>query len=130
MIRPYTASDFDALKRIHATSGLPPACFPEVNDKLFVVKVVAEENGEVVQAAMVKLIGEGYVLVDHRFSTPEKRWDVLQSLIIRGLNDAANQGLDSMSCWLPPEMERAFATRLRSLSFEKSPWPSYSALLR
>jgi hypothetical protein len=129
LIRIYEESDFDAVKEIHLRSGLPPNCAPNPANKLFITKIVADEDGQIVQAGFVKLTGEAYVLVDHKFGTPEKRWDILQSLVIRGLHDAGARGLSDVSCWLPPSLEQSFAVRLKALGFEKSPWNSYTAIL-
>jgi hypothetical protein len=146
MIRAYEQKDFETIKRIHQSTGLPPNCFPDARQPLFTVKVIAEECGEVVQAGFVKLTGEAYVLVDHHFSTPENRLAIMESLVIRGLHEAAlaqevtcqhcknvigvRPGLEDVSCWLPPGMEKSFWPRLKVLGFEKSKWQSYTALLR
>jgi hypothetical protein len=146
MIRPYESRDLADLKRIHNRSGLPPNCWPNIDDKLYTVRIVAEENGRAVQGGFVKLTGEAYVLVDHDHADPESRWKTLQDLIIRGLHDAARpmaatcphchtlfpivKGLEDVSCWLPPSLERAFWPRLKSLGFEKSPWQCCTALLK
>jgi hypothetical protein len=146
MIRAYEQRDFDQIKRIHQSTGLPPNCFPDARRPLFLVKLIAEERGEVVQAGFVKLTGEAYVLIDHKFSTPEDRLAIMESLVIRGLHDAAmpqsvtcseckatigaRPGLDDVSCWLPPGLEKSFWPRLKVLGFEKSKWQSYTALLR
>lgn len=129
MIRAYQNSDLDMVKEVFSKSGLPQNCWPNLDSKLFVVKVVADEGGRVVQAGFVKLTAEAYLLVDHKFDTPERRWDILQSLVIKGLYDSAVKGLDQVTCWLPPSLEMSFAPRLKALSFEKSPWNSYTAAL-
>jgi hypothetical protein len=121
MIRPYTNWDLDTIKRIHTQSGLPSNCWPDVEKSLYQVRIVAEENRRVVQAGFVKITGECYVMVDHDYATPEKRWEVLQELIINGLHQAAILdltkqpivGLEDVSCWLPPSLEKQFWPRLK-----------------
>jgi hypothetical protein len=130
MIRPYGKEDLAAITRIHAQSGLPPACCPNPANDLFVVKVVADEKGKVVQAGFVKITGEAYVLVDHEFGTPDQRLEIMESLVIRGLYNAAMKGFEDVSCWIPPLVEKSFAPRLKALGFERSPWQSYTAILK
>jgi hypothetical protein len=113
---------------MYRESGLPENCLPALNDPRFVVKLVAEAAGKVVQAGFVKLIGEAFVLVDHSHSNPGERLDVLTELVARGLAGASRH-VNEVSAWLPPEVEASFGPRLVELGWIKSPWSSYSALL-
>jgi hypothetical protein len=128
-IRVYHPSDLAAIKAMHAQSGLPPECLPPVESPLLFVKLVAEEDGKVTQAGFVKLTGEAYVLVDHEHGTAERRFETLRYIVAHGLNTASREGLQDVSCWLPPEVQQSFGARLESLGFIKSPWQSYTALL-
>jgi hypothetical protein len=129
-VREYKPADFEAIKRIHASSGLPETCLPDLTNPLFFVKVVADDQGKVTQAGFVKLTGEAYILVDHSHGLAQERWSVAQSVVNHGLAAAAKKGLSDVSCWLPPMLERSFGDRrLRELGFIKSPWPCYTALL-
>jgi hypothetical protein len=130
VIRPYTKADLDAVKQMHQQSGLPPNCMPDLTSELFTVKIIAEEKGEAVQAGFVKITGEAYILIDHDFATPERRKEIMESLVIRGLFNSAQRGFEDVSCWLPPNLEKSFAPRLKDLGFEKSPWQSYTAVLK
>lgn len=128
-IRDYKISDLKAVEELHAKSGLPAPCLPNLADPLFFVKVVAEAEGKVVQAGFVKLIGEAYVLVDHDAGETGERLSTLESLVCAGLSAASAKGLSDVSCWLPPELEKSFGKRLRALGFIRSPWPNFSVLL-
>jgi hypothetical protein len=130
VIRLYEDADFAAIKRLHEKAGLPPACLPDCKNPNFIVKIVAENGHGIAQAAFVKLTGEGFILVDHESGTPQERLATLESLVTRGLNDAATWGLDDTSAWLPPEIEKSFGDKLKALGWIKSPWPSWTALLR
>jgi hypothetical protein len=139
MIREFNALDGSQLKAIHMKSGLPPNCWPNLDNPLYIVKLVGSENGRVVQGGFVKLTGEAYVLVDHNFDTPERRWEILQELTVKTLHEAAKpqfgtlalaNGLEDVSAWLPPALVKSFWPRLKSLGFEASPWQSYTALLK
>ncbi len=128
MIRKYRPQDLEAIKRLHVRSGLPANCFPDIQSRQSVVQLVSESRGVVTQAAFVKLVGEGYVLVDHDAGTPQERWASLGDLIARGLHDAAEH-VDQVSCWIPPTLEKSFGPKLEVLGFIKSPWQSYTANL-
>jgi len=130
VIRPYDARDFEAIKKLHAKSGLPSVCFPDLQSRNLVVSIVRENGRGVTQAGFVKLTGEAYVLVDHDSETPQERWAELGELIAQGLAGAAAYGLDDVSAWLPPELEKSFGPRLESLGWIRSPWRNYTALLR
>jgi hypothetical protein len=122
-------ADLEQVTALHARSGLPSVCLPDLANPLFFVKVVAESEGKVVQAGFVKLVGEAYVLVDHEFGEPGERLSILESLVTQGLAAASAKGLSDVSCWLPPPLEKSFGPRLKALGFIRSPWPCFSALL-
>lgn len=130
MIRNFKPSDTDVLREMHQKSGLPPQCWPDLTDPLYIVKIVQEEKGRVVQAGFVRTIGECYIMADHDYATPERRWEIMQELIIQGLHDTAAKGIRDASCWLPPSLEKSFGPRLKSLGFLPSPWPCYSIILK
>lgn len=130
MIRTYKPEDILAVTKMHADSGLNPTCMPDLLNPNFVVRLVADEGGKPVQAGFVKLTGEAYVLVDHNHATPQERNSLLGDLIAHGLSRAAAYGLEDVSAWIPPELEKSFGGRLKDLGWNKSPWACYSALLR
>lgn len=130
MIRTYKPSDLDAIRRMHAESNLPNVCFPDLESKLCIVKIVTEEKGKVVQFGAIRLTGEAFTLVDHGYATPEKRHDLMQQLVAHGLKGAADYGLDEVSAWLPPNIEKSFGPRLEAMGWIRSPWPNYTALLK
>jgi hypothetical protein len=130
MIRPYQPGDFDAVKRLHAKSGLPAACMPDLQNPNSVVQLVSIEQGEVAQFGAVKLTGEAFVLVDHEHSSPQERWARLGDLTAMALRGAAERGLDDVSAWIPPGLEDSFGKRLEALGAIKSPWRNWTFLLR
>lgn len=128
-IRAYQEGDLDRIRELHAKSGLPPECFPDLTNPLYFVKVIAETRNRITQAGFIKLTGEAYVLLDHEASTAQQRYATLNSLVAHGLGQAAAAGLNDVSCWVPPTLERSFGKRLEAVGFIKSPWPAYTALL-
>lgn len=115
---------------MHAKSGLPANCMPDIANALFVEKVINEQAGRPVVGVFVKITAEGYMLIDHDYSTPEVRNELMAETVIRGLFSCAGRGFEEATVWLPPSVEKSFAPRLRGLGFERSPWQSYTALLK
>ena len=64
LIREYTESDLDALRRMHARQGFDYA-FPNLADPIFVSKLVVEDDaGRAVMASLARLTCEMYLLAD------------------------------------------------------------------
>jgi hypothetical protein len=139
IVRPYTDEDLEAIKRIHAANGLPPACLPACckadangnvpNAPLFFMRKILEDDGRVALASFLKLTAEAFVFVDHEHADPERRWIALQKLTAATLSEAAKKGVEDVTAWIPPELNRSFGERLVALGAIKSPWQSYSFLL-
>lgn len=129
MIRPYVDNDLDSVKSIHGRSGLPNVCLPYLRNPNFIVKQVAEVSGKVVQAGFLKRQAEAFVLVDHDYSTPGERWEILQDLTAHVVNAGAKEGIEHISAWIPPQVESSFGKKLLSLGFVRSPWPCYTLIL-
>ena len=139
IVRPYTDDDLEAVQQIHAKNGLPPNCLPvccrrdaagnPVNAPLFFMRRVLSEGGKVRLASFLKLTAEAFVFVDHEYADPETRWLALQKLTAATLSEAAKKGVEDVTAWIPPELNRSFGDRLVALGAVKSPWQSYSFLL-
>ena len=68
-IRPYTESDLDALRRMHASQGFVYP-FPDLSDPIFISKLVVEDDdGRPVMASLARLTCEMYLLVDREIRT-------------------------------------------------------------
>jgi hypothetical protein len=126
MIRPYQEADLPILCEIHLENELPPNCMPDPKDSLVLVKAVVEQNGKPVMATFLRGTSEIYLLVDHRYGTPQERWQWLQELKDYLVQEAWKLGLDQMTAWIPPEIEQSFGKRLLELGFQRSPWQSYT----
>ena len=128
-IREYTDRDFYTIQEIHRASGLPVNCLPDFANPLFLVKRVVENGSGIMVCGAIKLTGELYVLVDHSKGDPESRWEALKALTASGLLEASRMGIDDVTAFVPPEIEKSFAKRLLELQFVRSPWPSYTKIL-
>jgi hypothetical protein len=140
-IREYTASDLDALRRLHSAQGMPYQ-FPDLMNPLFLTKLVIERDSptadsreagnpsisgaEIIGAILLRLTSEAYFLLDPRAGTPRDRWQALLMLHEAARTDAARRGLDDAHAWLPPQIANAFGRRLSRLGWFREPWPSFS----
>jgi len=133
----YFDRDIKRMVEIHAASGLPPECLPnlEIVDQeknitipnpLYIVKAVMEHEDRPAMMCFLKLTAEIYLLVDHSIGTPEKRWEWLQEFTNYIARSAWEHGLEQLTCWVPQEIEESFAKRLKDLGFRRSPWTSYT----
>lgn len=138
-VRLYSDDDLDEIVRIHKANGLPANCLPAcckrdphgnpVNAPLFFMRKVLEDDGRIALASFLKLTAEAFLLVDHEYADPERRLLALQKLTACTLSEAAKKGVEDVTAWIPPHLDRSFGDRLVALGFAKSPWPSYSAVL-
>ena len=145
MIRPYSNSDFDALRRMHAAQGFGYP-LPDLDSPLFLSKLVLEEDDDpgrevahrnsppscaprVTMAILQRLTAETYLLHDPSAGTPRQRWQNFLALHEAARREAAARGLDDVQAFLPPRIARAFGRRLTRLGWARDPWPCFSLRL-
>lgn len=130
-VREYRQDDLVALKRMHASQGFDYP-FPDLDDPLFVTKVVLEdESGKPVMAALGRLTCEAYLLVERDAGTPFEKFQRLLILEREALADAESRGLADANCWLPPEIAKRFGRRLEAMGWIRDDrWRPYSKRLR
>jgi len=126
MIRQFVEEDLPVLTEIHAANELPPNCMPDPSDPLMLVKAVVEKDGRAIMATFLRGASEIYLLVDHQYGTPEERWEWMKELKTYLAHEAWKLGLDQMTCWVPPEVDKSFGKRLEELGFQRSTWQSYT----
>jgi hypothetical protein len=129
MIRQFEPGDLESLKAIHKANKLPEPCLPDLDDPLILHKVILEHDSKVVMASFLRGVSEIYLLVDHGIGTPEDRWKWLQEIRDHMAEAAWSLGLDGISAWIPPEIEKSFASRLLELGYIRSPWTCYTLAL-
>ena len=129
LVRPYTDADLDALRAMHAAQGFAYA-LPDVNDPLFLVRTVVEDDGRPRMAALLRLTAETYLLADPRDGAPRQRWQWLLALHEATRQAAAAHGLADVQAFLPPPVARAFGRRLAKLGWRRDPWPCYTRAVR
>ena len=118
MIRKYENKDRAEIERIHEESGFDYK-FPDIDDPLYIVKFVAEENGKVVESLCCKLVLNINLYVDPQAGTPQSRWETLKQLVESAKKEAWSRGLDEAYAMVPAEIEKQFAKRLKKLGMTK-----------
>lgn len=126
LIREYTESDLDALRRMHASQGFDYP-FPDLADPIFISKLVVEDDdGRAVMASLARLTCEMYLLADPGAGNPRTRWAQLLALHRAGERDLLARGLDDAHAWLPPRIAKRFGRRLESLGWVRDDtWTPY-----
>jgi len=127
VIRDYQDADWPQIQQLHADSGLPENCLADATDPLFIIRRVAtDDTGKTVMAAFVRITSEPFILLDHGWSSPSARWQMLKDLTEDVCDIARERGLQQLTCYVPPTIETSFGKRLESLGFVRSPWQSYT----
>lgn len=130
MIRNLRQEDVVCIRGLWESAALPANCLPDTEDPIFIIKKCVEEpSGKVAMAACIKLTSEAYLLVDHECGDAPWRWETLRELTEAVIQEAKEVGIQDLTCWIPPHLEKRFGRRLTELGFVKSPWQSYSRLL-
>jgi hypothetical protein len=126
LIRPYTESDLDALRRMHAAQGFDYP-FPNLDDPIFVSKLVVEDDaGHAVMASLARLTCEMYLLADPGAGKPRDRFSRMLALHAAGESDLLARGLDDAHAWLPPPIAKRFGRRLEALGWVRdNRWTPY-----
>lgn len=126
-LRNYDDSDWPQVAELYERSGLPSNCLADATSPLFLIRRVALDSaGRIAMAAFVKLTSEPFLLVDHDSEDASARWEMLQALTRDVCRIAKEQGLEQLTCWVPPDVEGSFGKRLEQLGFQRSPWQSYT----
>jgi len=128
-VRPYTDSDLEELRRIHAAQSFPYA-FPDLRNPLFVTKIVLTDgkdaNETIRGAALLRLTAEAYLLLDPSQGSPRERWQSLLALHAAAQQDAWQRGLEDVHAWLPPAIAKKFGRRIERLGWLRDDaWTPY-----
>jgi hypothetical protein len=131
LVRAYTESDLDALRRMHARQGFDYT-FPNLADPIFVSKLVVEDYaGRAVMASLARITCEMYLLADPGAGNPRERYARLLELHRAGEQDLLARGLDDAHAWLPPPIAKRFGRRLASLGWLRDDaWTPYCRRFR
>lgn len=125
IIRAYESKDLAEVKAIHEAQRLGYD-FPNIDAPTFMLRLVGEHEGKIVQAAFAHLTAEIYFMLRHDVGSPQERhlWFLSMQEVGRELAWKPG-GLDDLHAFLPPQMERAFGKRLMIHGWKKALWPAY-----
>lgn len=131
LVREYTEADLDSLRRMHARQGFGYD-FPDIADRIFVSKLVVEdERGVPVMASLARLTCEMYLLADPAAGTPRERYARVLALHQAGERDLLARGLEDAHAWLPPRIAKRFGRRLEALGWVRDDaWTPHCLRLR
>lgn len=125
-IRRYRSEDEPSLRKMHAQQGFAYE-LPDINDPIFLTKLVLEDDeGRPVMAVLARLSCELYLLAEPGAGTPRERLAAFLALHGSAERELGRRGLEDGTCWVPPQIEKAFGRRLARLGWVRDPWPSYS----
>jgi len=124
-VRPYNDADLAALCAMHAAQGFGYD-FPDLDNPLFLVREVLEDEGRPRMAALLRLTAEAYLLADPADGTPRQRFAWLTSLHEAACSSAAQRGLADVQAFVPPRVARSFGRRLARLGWRHDPWTCYT----
>lgn len=119
----------EEIKKLHASMGFNYR-FPDLDGRAILGKmIVHDKHGEVSAAGALKLVGEAFLWVNLEASTREKIRAIRK--LSQGMASAGKfSGIEEVSCWVPPEIEPTFAHMLANLGWQKSPWQTWTILLK
>jgi hypothetical protein len=114
LVRPYTESDLDAFKCIHADSKLDYR-FPALDSPLFIVKTVIERAGRPTTLLAGKIDVETYLMTS---GTAAERLEDIEAAQERFLAELWEKGIDNCYCGVPESVNRHFGKHMERLGWE------------
>lgn len=127
-VREFKPEDMDALKSLHARSGFKYE-LPDFADQQFVVRRVADDDGQIVMAGFLRQTTEAFLICDPHWRGPRWRYEALEAIHNDAVEQIRRMGFRSIEAFLPPQIEKRFGKRLLSMGWKhyvEEEWPCYS----
>jgi hypothetical protein len=125
LVRPYIASDAEAVKALHHKQGLEYE-LPDLEAPGMLVRAVIEEDGEITDAAFLRKTSEAYWLFDPA-SAKRDRLGKMLVLSKELVGPAARAGFEDVHAFLPPHIVDTKLDRtLLRLGWVHPLWTCYS----
>jgi hypothetical protein len=105
--------------------------FPDLMEPLVLIKkAYIDEHGEIVGATVARVEAEVYLFLDPEAPIKQKV-EVMTDLNAALCSDAYMQGLDTLTCRLPPGLEDRFRRRLKLMGWEpeRNEWQGWGRRL-
>lgn len=125
--RDWNPEDAEKIREFHDSLNLGYH-FPNVASPLFCIKRLVEDEKGIAAGGAIKLFGEAFLWVSPWRSTDEKK-SAMHELSGEMRQEAVKIGLDELSAWIPPQIERGFSPELLNMHWRPSPWRSWSTVL-
>lgn len=125
-IRPFLASDTDAVKALHAAQGLPYE-LPDWEKPEFLVRAVLENGtGRAEMALFLRKTAEVFLLFDPHENRKREIYGRILAMTRECVPAAKRVGLEDVHAWIAPEIEEKFGKVLLHLGWKREAWVSYS----
>lgn len=115
IVRPYTESDLEIFKRIHAASGLDYR-FPDLSSPLFITKTVIEHDGKPTTMLAGKIDVETYLMTSGTAAERQRDFELVHPAF---LNELWLRGIDSVYCGVPKIVDRHFRKHMERYGWER-----------
>ena len=113
-IRPMQTADIPVLRALYDAQGFDYP-FPDLTETQFVERwVMVDEQDNPVQAVVARQTVELYFFADRTYRTPRWRFEAFRHLHEWMRQKAEERGLVDAHLWIPPQIEKSFARRLRN----------------
>ena len=128
IVREFKPEDMPALKSLHARSGFKYD-LPDFADQQFVVRRVAEDDGQIVMGGFLRQTTEAFLVCDSHWRGPRWRYEALEAIHNDAVEQLRKTGFRDIQAFLPPEIEKRFGERLLALGWQRyveDEWKCYS----
>ncbi len=113
-LRPLRESDIPRLRELYELQGFAYP-FPEFASQPWAACwAIVDEADCVMEAVAARYTVELYLFADPRWKTPRWRFEAFRQLHEQIRLSLLALGLKDAHCWIPPQLEKSFARRLRN----------------
>lgn len=125
IIRDARLEDNTSIAAIHLSSRMNYK-FPDLTHPLFVVRKVAEKDGEVQAACFLRISAETYLFLKPELN-PRVKLSTMLALQPEVLSAAWSLGIDDVEARIPEDVEIRFSKRLHQLGWSRNRgWSAWS----
>ena len=128
--REYRAEDKPALEAMYRAQGFAYE-FPDIDDsRLWITRMVlVDDEDKPLQAVLGRLTSEAFFIFDPKVASPVTQMRRFVSLQEAACESGRRAGVDSVHCWLPPEVKETFGPQLERLGWLEYEWATFARSL-
>ncbi len=95
------------------------------------IQVLVDDKDNILMALAAKKIVSYYLLVDNdsireNKLSPSWKWAWFKKLLLYSFKVVKKLGFNQVTAWLPPEIDRSFGRRIKSLGAKQYIWNNYA----